>query len=76
MQGRGRDIQAEKKTLTCLGREAPVEAADGKLTLRILVDRTSIEVFANDGKVVMTSCFLPDPKMRAWSCSPTAAARR
>jgi sucrose-6-phosphate hydrolase SacC (GH32 family) len=51
---------AEKKTLTCLGKEAPVEAANGRITLRILVDRTSIEVFANDGKVVMTSCFLPN----------------
>ncbi len=52
---------AEKRTLTCLGRDAPVEAANGRLTLRILVDRTSIEVFADDGKVAMSSCFLPNP---------------
>jgi sucrose-6-phosphate hydrolase SacC (GH32 family) len=53
---------AEKKALTCLGRTVPVDPANGRITLRILVDRTSIEVFANDGKVSMTSCFLPDPE--------------
>jgi fructan beta-fructosidase len=52
---------AEKKTLTCLGKEAPLEPAHGQVTLRILVDRTSIEVFGNDGKVSMSSCFLPGP---------------
>jgi len=52
---------AEKKTLTCLGRTAPVEATNGQITLRILVDRTSLEVFANGGKVSMSSCFLPGP---------------
>lgn len=52
---------AEKGVLTCLGREAKVDAPGGRLALRILVDRTSIEVFADDGKVSMSSCFLPDP---------------
>ena len=52
---------AEKKTLSCLGREVPVDAANGQINLRILVDRTSLEVFANDGKVSMSSCFLPEP---------------
>ncbi|MCX6877392.1 MAG: GH32 C-terminal domain-containing protein [Verrucomicrobia bacterium] len=48
--------------LCCLGKEAPVEGANGRITLRILVDCTSLEVYANDGKVVMTSCFLPAPE--------------
>jgi len=52
---------AEKKALTCLGKEAPLEVENDLIKLRILVDRTSIEVFAHDGKVVMTSCSLPDP---------------
>lgn len=33
---------------------------DGRLGLRILVDRTSVEVFGNNGEVVIPSCFLPD----------------
>jgi fructan beta-fructosidase len=32
---------------------------DGKVRLVILVDRTSIEVFAQDGRVLLTECFLP-----------------
>lgn len=52
---------AKKKELTCLGATVPVEPVDGKITLRILVDRTSIEIFVQEGKYPMTSCFLPDP---------------
>lgn len=40
--------------------EAPLKPADGKLKLRILVDRTSLEIFGNDGEVVLTSNFMPD----------------
>lgn len=53
---------AGKQTLRCLGREAPLATPNGQLNLRILVDRTSIEVFANGGKVSMSSCFLPHPE--------------
>ena len=45
--------------VTCLGRTAPLAAADGLISLRLLVDRTSIELFGNDGQVCMSSCFLP-----------------
>lgn len=61
-RGEAVTYSAERRTLTCLGREAKVDTADGQVALRILVDRTSIEVFANDGKVSMSSCFLPDPE--------------
>jgi sucrose-6-phosphate hydrolase SacC (GH32 family) len=44
--------------LTALG-SAPLELKDGVLRLRILVDRTSLETFANDGQVALSSCFLP-----------------
>jgi levanase/fructan beta-fructosidase len=47
------------KRLTVLGRSAPLSPENGRIKLRILVDRTSIEVFGNDGRVVLTSCFLP-----------------
>ena len=61
-RGEAVTYSAEKGTLTCLGKEAKVDAENGRLTLRILVDRTSMEVFANDGKVSMSSCFLPGPE--------------
>ena len=48
------------KTLACLGKTARLDPADGRITLRVLVDRTSIEIFAGGGLVTMCSCFLPD----------------
>ncbi len=50
-----------KKRLVALGQVAPLEPEHGRITLRMLVDRTSIEVFAGGGRVQMASCFLPDP---------------
>ena len=37
---------------------------DGRIRMRILVDRTSVEAFGNDGEVVIPSCFLPDDNNR------------
>lgn len=49
-------------TLSCLEHTAPVALENGRLRLRVLVDRTSVEVFAQGGRVSMTSCFLPRAK--------------
>jgi sucrose-6-phosphate hydrolase SacC (GH32 family) len=61
-KGEAVTYSAEKGTLTCLGREAKVNAVNGQITLRLIIDRTSMEVFANDGQVSMSSCFLPGPE--------------
>jgi len=55
-------ISYADKTISCLGNSAPVLTFEGTIKLRILADRTSLEVFANDGEVSMTSCFLPKDK--------------
>ena len=46
-------------TLSCLGKSAAVSPVEGKVALRCLVDRTSLEAFANEGEVSMSFCFLP-----------------
>lgn len=56
---------AKARTLSCLGRTAPLDPIRGRIRLRILVDRTSIEVFGNDGRVSLTSCVLLRSKDRA-----------
>jgi len=53
---------AADQQIRALNKTAPLSVADGKLTLRILVDRTSIEVFANGGRVQMAGCFVPEPQ--------------
>jgi fructan beta-fructosidase len=51
---------AEQEVVS-LGHSAPLPLAAGRVTLRVLADRTSIEVFGNDGAASLTSCFLADP---------------
>ncbi len=40
--------------------EAPVTLHNGKLSLRVLLDRCSVEVFAQDGQVALTDLIFPD----------------
>ena len=41
------------KTLWCRDRKVELSPVDGRIKLHILVDRTCIEIFANDGRVSM-----------------------
>jgi len=43
----------KKQELSCQGNKASLKPVDGKINLELLVDRTSIEIFANDGRVYM-----------------------
>lgn len=52
-------IRYADRKISCLDSTADVAPNNGVLKLRVLVDRTSIELFANDGEVSMSSCFLP-----------------
>lgn len=52
----------KRGTLSLLGSVAPLMPVDNKITLEILVDRASVEVFANGGQVVISNCFTPQEK--------------
>ncbi|MFO3787537.1 glycoside hydrolase family 32 protein [Bacillus mojavensis] len=39
---------------------APLKPVNGKIKMRIFVDRSSVEVFGNDGQQVLTDIILPD----------------
>jgi len=43
----------KKQELSCQGNTASLKPVDGKISIELLVDRTSIEIFANDGRVYM-----------------------
>ncbi|OGV76476.1 MAG: hypothetical protein A3K19_32180 [Lentisphaerae bacterium RIFOXYB12_FULL_65_16] len=53
---------AAKRELTCGNVTAPLAAENGTLRLRILVDRGSIEVFGNTGRVALSTAVLHAPK--------------
>ena len=46
-------LDLEAKRLTCRECVAPLPISGGKIRLRILVDRTTIEIFAGDGRVYL-----------------------
>ncbi|MBR5626157.1 MAG: GH32 C-terminal domain-containing protein, partial [Thermoguttaceae bacterium] len=39
---------------------APAAPIDGKLTVRVLMDRMSMELFVNDGLTQIAQCFVPE----------------
>lgn len=45
--------------ITCLDAAAPLAPVNNTIKLRVLVDRTTIELFGNDGRVSLSTCFLP-----------------
>ncbi len=51
---------AEKNELSCGRPKTRLKPIDGKIRLRILVDRVSIEIFANDGRIYMPIRAIPE----------------
>lgn len=49
------------REFSCLGRTVTALAADRRLALRLLVDRTSLELFVPPGRISACFCFLPAP---------------
>jgi sucrose-6-phosphate hydrolase SacC (GH32 family) len=50
----------KRGTLSLLGTTAPLQPVDNKITLEILIDRASVEVFANGGQVAVSNNFTPE----------------
>ena len=48
------------KVLESCGARAALEPENGRVELRVLLDRTSVEVFGNHGLVSISKCMLPD----------------
>jgi fructan beta-fructosidase len=56
---------AREQQLTCKESQAPLKPQNGKIRLRILVDRTSIEIFGNDGGIYMPIGVIPPDENRS-----------
>jgi fructan beta-fructosidase len=55
----------ERQKLLCCDRTAPLKAPGGRLRLRILLDRASIEIFAAGGLVYMPLAVIPEDNDRS-----------
>jgi sucrose-6-phosphate hydrolase SacC (GH32 family) len=54
----------DENLLSCGGEEVILKPVDGRIKLRILVDRLSVEIYANDGRVYMPVRAYPEEKDR------------
>jgi fructan beta-fructosidase len=61
---RGTPVRWEAGSLKVGDRSAPVPLHNGELRLRVLLDRSSLEVFAAEGTVGFTRSLTPDPADR------------
>jgi len=69
----------ESGTLSFQQAQAAIPLRDGRLRLRCLVDRTSLEVFAGQGEQSLSCCFLPeaaDHPLEAYADGGTACLRQ
>jgi sucrose-6-phosphate hydrolase SacC (GH32 family) len=73
-RGEAVTVSLKDRKLTCLSAAANLEPVKGRVQLQVLVDRTSLEVFGNDGRVSLTSCFLPKADNRSLEMFATGGA--
>lgn len=59
IRGRKIELNFAEKTMKHDGVVAPLAVVDGKVSLRVVLDRTSIEIFANGGLSQIAKCFVP-----------------
>jgi fructan beta-fructosidase len=64
----------KKQELACRGKAAPLKLRDGIVRLRLLVDRGSVEVFGNDGRVALSVGVLVSPEDRALALGVSGGA--
>ena len=59
---RGEEIiyKAKEQGLVFGEQRAPLKAEDGSIRLRCIVDRTSMEIYANGGRIYMPCTFRPE----------------
>ena len=60
---------SETRTLSCGNVKTPLKPEKGGVHLRILLDRTSLEVFGNHGRVYIPICIIPEDGNRSLSAS-------
>ncbi|AWM40793.1 Levanase precursor [Gemmata obscuriglobus] len=64
LRGTKLSYDPDKNVLTCNGVTAPVDAPAGAFLLHVLVDRGSVEVFADNGRVAMSVAAIPNENNR------------
>ncbi|MXY70381.1 MAG: glycoside hydrolase family 32 protein [Acidobacteriia bacterium] len=61
IRGKALTYSVTDERLTFMESDASLPMADGTVKLRMIVDRGSVEVYANQGEITFTKLFYPDP---------------
>jgi sucrose-6-phosphate hydrolase SacC (GH32 family) len=72
--GQDATYDVQSATLTLGKAKARAEPVDGALKLRLLVDRSVIDICANDGRALLMAGMCPDRSKPALECSATGGA--
>lgn len=66
---RGQKVVYEKKSnqLTFLDSHITVIPSENRIRLRFIVDRNSVEIYANQGETTLTRLFYPDPDNKSYA---------
>ena len=75
---RGAEIRwsAADRSLHAFGRKAPLAPVDGRISLNVVLDRSSIEIFGNNGEVAMSFCFIPKSGDTEWRLTAVESPMR
>lgn len=65
-------LRLAQREITCQGQSARIEPFSGPLKLRVLVDRTSLEIFVNQGELAMLLPILPKPDQQGLRLATTS----
>ena len=65
IRGHAVTYDVHKQELFCDPQSAPLALKDGRLSLVVVVDRSSLEVFANEGEVALCTGILPQEDNRS-----------
>ena len=65
IRGHGVTYNVQEQELSCDPQSAPLVLKDGRLSLVVVVDRSSLEVFANEGEVALCTGILPQEDNRS-----------
>ena len=66
----------QKQELACKGNKAALKPVDGKIRLRLMVDRTSIDIFGNDGRLyIPMGVIVPQDNLSLEVCAKGGSAK-
>ena len=74
MRGFSITYEADTESLSSCGTESRLPPIDGVVRLRVLLDRTCIEVYANDGRVYIPRVIFPEHHNRSLGITCTGGA--